>query len=713
MLPDGAAAADLPGLLTALADAALTTPAVFASTANLEASVLGGHGGSLLLRLAARSLQVLIGDLARERARALSFDPEPLVRPSHQPGRLEQLITGATPPDPAAPTELSAQLQDVAAALRALAKVPVPDLERMLRATIDASSHRIDPWLVAVPQRRLDTLQARRHAAPAARRLRLGRRAGARPARPDAGRPAAHAVGVVGAGRGGPARPGGQRPVAAMAPGHHLAQRAGREPDRRRSPQRRAPGRGDGPRSGTHRRAHPGHRGAAPEVPGPHRARRPPRLRRDAGARRPVRSRSPWTPTQTAAIAELRAALDTYGDLLVADAVHHLVEGRADIAGQVMDAAAGLSRPPELSLLRTARDGRGISSSVVLALPHVPAAALPAAASERAFVSPAATLDPSAAAALAAQAGAAADWDFVDRTGRSPGDRDPRRPRSHPGRRALAHPDQPAAAGGRVHRASGGRGHRRQRRRPVRAGRGTGRADRAQPGDPPGASAKPARPRRPAIPSTPSSSPATPPRARSPSALAGLLRAQVALLGGDGLGTADEPTLRRLLAACAAWGIAPDVPGPAGPGRLAATARLALPQLDNRLAAAPDQAGAAQLSRAAFLDAAAALVSPTGQLAITAATPAQDIPAVQPAAGLDDAWLTVAAAVRPALARLEAHQLTAAQPFTAWANRAADPWQTNAQDARPLVAIYADPALDPGARRALSSRPRPWTSSTR
>jgi hypothetical protein len=126
-------------------------------------------------------------------------------------------------------------------------------------------------------------------------------------------------------------------------------------------------------------------------------------------------------------------------------------------------------------------------------------------------------------------------------------------------------------------------------------------------------------------------------------------------------------------------------------------ARLALPQLENRLAAAPDQDGAAQLSRAAFLDAACALVSPTGQVAILAATPAQDIPAVQQAAELDDEWLTVTAAVRPALARLEAHQLTAAAPFTAWTNRAADPWQTNPQDARSLIVISASQGLSPGS----------------
>ena len=661
--------------------------------------MLGGHGGSLLLRLAARSLQVLIGDLARERADALSFDPEPLVRPSHQPGRLQQLITGATPPDPAAPTELSAQLQEVTAALRSLAAVPVPDLERMLRATIDASSHRIDPWLVAVPQRRLDALQA-----AGALRRRLG------------------AYGWVDAptpGHPGPTAgllhtPSASSALAAAV----LRDRAVSDPSPRwdldiTSRSARAASRiGAEVRNGGH----------LPEVMGREveriigrisdievlRQRFPVRTehagRRVCDGMKVLAAQSlPVTldATQTAAIAELRAAIDTYGDLLVADAVHHLVEGRADIAGQVMDAAAGLSRPPELSLLRTARDGRGVSTSVVLALPHVPAAVLPAAASERAFVSPAATLDPSAAATLTARAGAAVHWDFTIG------------PADHPVTVTLADlgltpadalsltrtnlqrlaAEFTGSAEGEITGGSGGDRYERAAELAGLIGRNpaTRRAlSETRAADPPG---------DPVDPELIARYTAT---REIGVALAGLLRAQVGLLVGDGLGTADEQALRRLLAACAAWGIAPDPPGPPGPGRLAATARLALPQLDNRLAAAPDQASAAQLSRAAFLNAAAALVSPTGQLAITAATPAQDIPAVQPATGLDEAWLTVVAAVRPALARLEAHQFTAAQPFTAWANRAADPWQANAQDTRPLVAIYADPALHPGA----AGRPR-------
>jgi hypothetical protein len=180
-------------------------------------------------------------------------------------------------------------------------------------------------------------------------------------------------------------------------------------------------------------------------------------------------------------------------------------------------------------------------------------------------------------------------------------------------------------------------------------------------------------------------------------ALTGLLHDQAALLGSADLGSADEPSLRRILTACTAWGIAPDPPEPDGPARLAALARLALPQLQDRLAAAPDQGAAAQLSRAAFLGAAQALVSPTGQVAILAATPARHIPAIQETADLDEQWLTVTAAVRPALARLEAHQLTAAAPFTAWANRAADLWQANPQDTRSLIALYAGPGLDLGA----------------
>lgn len=121
---------------------------------------------------------------------------------------------------------------------------------------------------------------------------------------------------------------------------------------------------------------------------------------------------------------------------------------------------------------------------------------------------------------------------------------------------------------------------------------------------------------------------------------------------------------------------------------------LALAGLAERLAAAPETADG--LSRAEFLDAAAALVSPTGQVALTGTTRADGLPTLHPADGdgLDSSWLTIVAAVRPALTRLEAHQLTEAAPLRPWTNRPGDPWQTNPSDDRRLIAMYAVPELN-------------------
>lgn len=57
----------------------------------------------------------------------------------------------------------------------------------------------------------------------------------------------------------------------------------------------------------------------------------------------------------TARLSPLDQVLDTYADLLVADGVHALVTGRADLANAAMEAAAGLGAPPDLRALRTPR----------------------------------------------------------------------------------------------------------------------------------------------------------------------------------------------------------------------------------------------------------------------------------------------------------------------------------------------------------------------
>src|SRR4029450_3629436 len=106
----------------------------------------------------------------------------------------------------------------------------------------------------------------------------------------------------------------------------------------------------------------------------------------------------------------LRLAIDAYGDLLVAEAVHHVTQGRADVAGAAMDAAAGLSRPPDLEVLRTPRQGRAVTTSALALLPFVAGPAVPADELEHAELPPATLADASAAAFVAAQAGQAAAW---------------------------------------------------------------------------------------------------------------------------------------------------------------------------------------------------------------------------------------------------------------------------------------------------------------
>jgi len=61
--------------------------------------------------------------------------------------------------------------------------------------------------------------------------------------------------------------------------------------------------------------------------------------------------------------------LDTYADLLVADGVHALVTGRADLANAAMEAAAGLGAPPELRAIRTARSASTVRVACWIVLP--------------------------------------------------------------------------------------------------------------------------------------------------------------------------------------------------------------------------------------------------------------------------------------------------------------------------------------------------------
>ena len=96
-------------------------------------------------------------------------------------------------------------------------------------------------------------------------------------------------------------------------------------------------------------------------------------------------------------LAPLDGVLDTYADLLVADGVYALVTGHADLANAAMEAAAGLSAPPDLRAIRTPRQATTVRVSAW--------ALLPPGDSGAGDSDPAEIADPAFAAALDAEFG--------------------------------------------------------------------------------------------------------------------------------------------------------------------------------------------------------------------------------------------------------------------------------------------------------------------
>ena len=116
----------------------------------------------------------------------------------------------------------------------------------------------------------------------------------------------------------------------------------------------------------------------------------------------------PLNADQQAALRLLHDALDTYGDLLMADGVMQLVNRQAERAAETMDAAAGFAQPPGFEFLRTPPSGYQLESVVLAALPFVPAETLPAGAT------PARLADPSVAAFLDGALGQGWQWTAVN-----------------------------------------------------------------------------------------------------------------------------------------------------------------------------------------------------------------------------------------------------------------------------------------------------------
>lgn len=78
---------------------------------------------------------------------------------------------------------------------------------------------------------------------------------------------------------------------------------------------------------------------------------------------------------QLVQLRNIRTALEAYSDLLIAEGVHQVVSGHAELAADAMDAAAGFARPPAFDFIRTPPSGYRLATSVLTVLPHRPSPA--------------------------------------------------------------------------------------------------------------------------------------------------------------------------------------------------------------------------------------------------------------------------------------------------------------------------------------------------
>ncbi|MFG2076337.1 hypothetical protein [Nonomuraea maritima] len=376
----------------------------------------------LLVRLVRQSLLLTQAEVARlENDRWPSWTP-PYVLPVHDAGQLTRdaargdrvtdlpgyaldRLAEQNPPDPRV-AAIARQFLDVRQAVQQLAElgdalVEGGPLAPAVAAVLDSASHRIDPWATAPVTRRLRRLAARG----------MPRRLGAygwvddlRPA--DDPTPPTRA-GLLHA-------PGhGQAVAAAVLRDHAVHDDDPRWQLTARSDRVRLAARlGADVRLGIHPSEAIGReierRAGDPALVLELRRLFPTRPqhagRRVCDGFAVLDAPEAGLPAGLGPLDDLREVLDTYGDLLVADAVHDVVSGRGAQAQESMEAAAGLGTPPDLRLLRTQREGASVRTTVLVALP-LPAVTDPA--------SPVETADPALAALLRAETGPATDWTWT------------------------------------------------------------------------------------------------------------------------------------------------------------------------------------------------------------------------------------------------------------------------------------------------------------
>lgn len=675
----------------------------------LASQPFGRTADSLLIRLAVRSLQLALADVARDHTgdRSPGLDP---VGVSVGSADAIARLTGSLPPQAlGADTDAVRAFERVVDGITDLALVEIDVLERLLRATLDGASHRIDPWIVGVATRRLrTTLDAPARLGGGSRALRLGaygwvERPGPRLDRPDetdlllAPSDAQASTAAILRDRAlhdpEPDRwqlhvdSASARTAARLADavrgGIHLAEALGAEVERAV---------GDRADIDVLRAAFP--------------------LRTEHGGRRlcdgeavlDAAEPSLGISVPTGAFTALRTAMAAYGDLLVAEGVSNLVDGHPEAAAAAMDAAAGLARPPDLEVLRTRREGQTVRSSCVVVLPDEPAPELSGDARRDSELSPGTVADAAVARWLTTQLGAALDWRWtldvtkrandgdtaevavtdvrLDELGLSPVD-------------ALAlplHDLERLVSTEALDRLGAGAPPAGEASTVELVGRdGSGRYSRGvallgalgvAPGDP---------------------SDVTDEQDRATDATATELRARLMVVRkvADALRARlehvaevdDEDGARDALRAATRWGIAPA--RAERDDRLAPLAGRAGRRLADRLAEAP----AADLGADDLADALVQLASGTGHLAVLARLRRDELPMLFADTGeVGDEWQPTLAAVREPMARLDAVQLVesvrADPPLRPWTNHPGDVWQTRAvereaSDPHRLVVAYA------------------------
>lgn len=648
--------------------------ALIASESGLREVFGNERPRSLLFELVLRSLR-----LTAARARLASTLKqtellEPLFRDAVERGRIEALARQLAPGDLALSNPQTLLYRVVRDAIRRLIDHPDAELELALRSCIDCTSHRIDPFVTGFAARRLQVAAG----------LNPVRRLGAygwvdRPFLGDPG-PVPETLLL--------APSAAQAATAALLRDRSLSdfEPARWQMDVSSAGVRRAALLRDEVRAGVHLSEAMGRmvedavgapaaiaalRGAFPQ-------------RADAVGRstcdglavlRAAPAALPLSAAQHALLVPWREALDVYGDLLVAEGVHHAANGRPGRAQAAMEAATGLSVPPELDLLATPREAAEALTTVLFALPRVAPPAAPAA-----FTHPVGIAEPSFVAWIEAEFGAAdaAGWTWqvtpdaggaatnvtLDAMGLAVADVLTTGAGSLAARAAAA-----AGIAGRVAGGAGPENHARVRRLAATVAKDpAARSDfYGMPDD--DASTRAELAQRFAL------------LRAAGEALLAELQAQAGP-GGTAAGRAGA------LAAAEAWGIRPlpqAIAGQSAADRCADAGQV----LGTRLGAAPQAADAGALDLRRIAERIATLATVDGHIPVLSVVPTPPAPNPLPVqaapagtAGLtafEEDWLSVVAAVREPLARLELAQLDALvagdAPLSVWTDRPNDPWQ--------------------------------------